>query len=159
MAPARPPPRPGDPPPPPALAPAVAERLAGAAASLADAAAELKRRAVLADAAGHCATVRAARARADGATESVSTGLVALADEAAEMMQVRVREGRGIAWESLCQARFNHILTTPLQRLDAHLASSAVPPPPADPATEDRDGLSSLLALLGGYFGDGEREA
>ena len=86
-----PPPRPGDPPPPPTLAPAVAERLAGAAASLADAAAELKRRAVLADAAGHCATVRAARARTDGATESVSAGLAALADEAAEMMQVRKR--------------------------------------------------------------------
>ena len=78
-----------DRPPPPALAPAVAERLAGAAASLADAAAELKRRACLADAGLHCATVGAARARADAATDAVTAGLAAIADEAAELLQVR----------------------------------------------------------------------
>ena len=138
-----PPPRPGDPPPPPALVPALAERFVGAAASLAAAAVELRRRAALADAEGRAAAARAARSRTCASADVTMAGLAEIADEAAEMLQVRWEGGGGEGVAQPCADP--HPL---LQRLDAHLAASAAPPPSA---TAD-DGLDSLVAGMGGYF-------
>ena len=75
-------------PPAPALTPAVAERLISSAASLAGAAAELRRRAALADVSRRVSAVRASRRRLSSAAEGVQRELDAIADEVAEAVTV-----------------------------------------------------------------------
>ena len=75
--------------PPPALVPAVAERLVASAASLAGAAAELRRRAALADVSRRVVAVRASRRRLGGAAARAQRELDAIADEIAESVTVR----------------------------------------------------------------------
>ena len=72
----------------PALTPAVAERLISSAASLAGAAAELRRRAALADVSRRVSAVRASRRRLSSAAEGVQRELDAIADEVAEAVTV-----------------------------------------------------------------------
>lgn len=76
----------------PALVPAVAERLVASAASLAGAAAELRRRAALADVSRRVAAVRSSRRRLSSAAEGVQRELDAIADEVAEAVTVRLHE-------------------------------------------------------------------
>ena len=76
------------PPPPPALVQAVAERLIASAASLAGAAAELRRRAALADVSRRVAAVRASRRRLGAAAEGAQRELDAIGDEVAEEVMV-----------------------------------------------------------------------
>ena len=72
----------------PALVPAVVERLIASAASLAGAAAELRRRAALADVSRRVAAVRSSRKRLGSAAESVQRELDAIANEIAEVVTV-----------------------------------------------------------------------